>query len=124
MQTRNSQYITSLSYNDDAQLAAVNAAGGALASYTYDGFGQRLLTALPTDAQDACYMEHDKCYSQSRKMNGTCDSNKATHDTQTCDRKLAQCLSGLTLIHPAVTTRLLALSQPSYGSTQRPHGSP
>ena len=36
------QYITSLSYNQDAQLSAVNAGGGALASYIYDGFGQRL----------------------------------------------------------------------------------
>jgi len=40
------QYITSLSYNQDAQLSAVNAAGGALASYTYDGFGQRLIKTV------------------------------------------------------------------------------
>jgi RHS repeat-associated protein len=40
------QYITSLSYNQDAQLAAVNAGSGALASYTYDGFGQRLLKTI------------------------------------------------------------------------------
>jgi hypothetical protein len=38
IQTPNSQYITSLSYNQAAQLSAVNASGGALASYTYDGF--------------------------------------------------------------------------------------
>jgi len=37
------QYITSLSYNQDSRLSAVNASGGALASYTYDGFGQRLM---------------------------------------------------------------------------------
>ena len=36
------QYITSLSYNQDGRLAAVNTGGGALASYAYDGFEQRL----------------------------------------------------------------------------------
>jgi RHS repeat-associated protein len=41
-----SQYITSLSYNQDAQLAAVNSSNGALANYTYDGFGQRLLKTI------------------------------------------------------------------------------
>ena len=40
------QYVTSLSYNQSAQLSAVNAAGGALASYTYDGFGQRLIKTV------------------------------------------------------------------------------
>ena len=38
--------ITSLSYNQDARLVAVNAAGGALAGYTYDGFGQRVIKTL------------------------------------------------------------------------------
>lgn len=36
------QYITSLSYNQDGRLAAVNAGDDVLASYTYDGFEQRL----------------------------------------------------------------------------------
>jgi RHS repeat-associated protein len=40
------QYVTSLSYNQSAQLSAVNAAGGALARYTYDGFGQRLIKTV------------------------------------------------------------------------------
>jgi RHS repeat-associated protein len=40
------QYITSLSYNQNAQLSAVNAESGALASYTYDGFGQRLIKTV------------------------------------------------------------------------------
>ena len=40
------QYITSLSYNQDAQLSSVNAGSGALASYTYDGFGQRLIKTV------------------------------------------------------------------------------
>ena len=40
------QYITSLSYNQDGRLAAVNAGGSALASYTYDGFGQRLIKTV------------------------------------------------------------------------------
>ena len=40
------QYITSLSYNQDARLSAVSAASGALASYTYDGFGQRLIKTV------------------------------------------------------------------------------
>jgi RHS repeat-associated protein len=42
IQAPGGQYITSLSYNQNAQLSAVNTGGGALASYTYDGFGQRL----------------------------------------------------------------------------------
>jgi len=46
IQTPGSQYITSLSYNQDAQLSAVNAGSGALASYAYDGFGQRLIKAV------------------------------------------------------------------------------
>lgn len=46
IQAPGGQYITSLSYNQDARLAAVNAAGGALASYTYDGFGQRLIKTI------------------------------------------------------------------------------
>ncbi|MGB7265888.1 MAG: RHS repeat-associated core domain-containing protein, partial [Terracidiphilus sp.] len=37
------QYITSLSYNQDAQLSAVNAGSGALASYSYDGNGMRVV---------------------------------------------------------------------------------
>ncbi|HEU5352161.1 MAG TPA: RHS repeat-associated core domain-containing protein [Terracidiphilus sp.] len=46
IQAPGGQYITSLSYNQDAQLSAVNAAGGALASYTYDAFGQRLIKTI------------------------------------------------------------------------------
>ncbi|MFZ0745598.1 MAG: DUF6531 domain-containing protein, partial [Terracidiphilus sp.] len=46
LQAPGGQYITSLSYNQDAQLSAVNAASGALASYTYDGFGQRLIKTI------------------------------------------------------------------------------
>ena len=40
------QYITSLSYNQDGSSRAVNAAGGTLASYTYDGFEQRLIKTV------------------------------------------------------------------------------
>jgi RHS repeat-associated protein len=46
IQAPGGQYITSLSYNQDARLSAVNAAGGALASYTYDGFGQRMIKTV------------------------------------------------------------------------------
>ena len=46
IQAPGSQYITSLSYNQNAQLSAVNAGSGALASYTYDGFGQRLIKTV------------------------------------------------------------------------------
>lgn len=46
VQAPGGQYITSLSYNQDARLSAVNAAGGALASYTYDGFGQRIVKTI------------------------------------------------------------------------------
>ena len=40
------QYITSLSYNQDGRLASVNAGAGALASYIYDGFEQRLIKTV------------------------------------------------------------------------------
>jgi len=40
------QYITSLSYNQDGRLASVNAGAGVLASYIYDGFGQRLIKSV------------------------------------------------------------------------------
>jgi RHS repeat-associated protein len=46
IQAPGGQFITSLSYNQDAQLATVNSSNGALASYTYDGFGQRLLKTI------------------------------------------------------------------------------
>ena len=46
IQAPGGQYITSLSYNQDARLSAVNTSGGALASYTYDGFGQRLIKTV------------------------------------------------------------------------------
>ncbi|HEV2322977.1 MAG TPA: RHS repeat-associated core domain-containing protein, partial [Terracidiphilus sp.] len=46
IQAPSGQYITSLSYNQDARLSAVNAAGGALASYIYDAFGQRLIKTI------------------------------------------------------------------------------
>ncbi|MDR3740717.1 MAG: RHS repeat-associated core domain-containing protein [Terracidiphilus sp.] len=46
IQAPDGQYITSLGYNQDARLSAVNAAGGALASYTYDGFGQRVAKTI------------------------------------------------------------------------------
>ena len=47
IQAPGGQFITSLSYNQDAQLSAVNAGSGALASYAYDGFGQRIVKTFP-----------------------------------------------------------------------------
>ena len=46
IQAPGGQFITSLGYNQDGRLAAVNTGGGALASYTYDGFGQRLIKTV------------------------------------------------------------------------------
>ncbi len=46
IQAPGGQSITSLSYNQDAELSAVNAGSRALASYTYDGFGQRLIKTV------------------------------------------------------------------------------
>jgi len=40
------QYITSLRYNQDGRLTSVNAGAGTLASYTYDGFEQRLIKTV------------------------------------------------------------------------------
>jgi RHS repeat-associated protein len=48
IQAPGGQYITSLSYNQDGRLATVNSSGGALGSYTYDGFGQRLIKTVST----------------------------------------------------------------------------
>ena len=41
------QLITALNYNQDAQLSSVDAGSTTLASYTYNGFGQRVLKAFP-----------------------------------------------------------------------------
>lgn len=64
IQAPGGQYITSLSYNQDARLSAVNASSGALASYTYDGFGQRLIKSISSTygeiyqyAQDGMLLE-------------------------------------------------------------------
>jgi hypothetical protein len=46
IQAPGGQFITSLSYNQNARLSAVDSSNGALASYTYDGFGQRLLKTV------------------------------------------------------------------------------
>ncbi|HEU5352163.1 MAG TPA: Ig-like domain repeat protein [Terracidiphilus sp.] len=46
IQAPGGQSITSLSYNQDGRLSAVNASGGALASYTYNAFGQRLIKTI------------------------------------------------------------------------------
>ena len=53
--------------------------------------------ALPIDAQDACYMDHDRCYSKARNpQNGKCSSpGQQTADTMNCDSQLAQCLGGV-----------------------------
>jgi RHS repeat-associated protein len=40
------QLISSATYNQDARLASFNAGGQPLATYTYDGFGQRLLKTV------------------------------------------------------------------------------
>jgi len=48
-QTPGGPLVTSLNYNQDARLSAVNSDGQALATYAYDGFGQRLIkTVSPT----------------------------------------------------------------------------
>jgi RHS repeat-associated protein len=52
IQAPGGQYITSLSYNQDGRLAAVNAGGGALAGYTYDGFGQRVIKTISSNARN------------------------------------------------------------------------
>jgi hypothetical protein len=52
--------------------------------------------ALPIDGQDACYLEHDRCYAQSRVKNmnnGKCNSKQNSKDTGSCDRQLVQCLN-------------------------------
>jgi len=47
IQAPGGQFVTSLSYNQGAQLTAVNSGSGSLASYAYDVFGERYLKTLP-----------------------------------------------------------------------------
>jgi YD repeat-containing protein len=46
IQAPGGQYITSLSSNQGGRLASVNAGAGTLASYTYDGFEQRVIKTV------------------------------------------------------------------------------
>jgi RHS repeat-associated protein len=46
MESPSNQLISSATYNQDARLASFNAGGEPLATYTYDGFGQRLLKTV------------------------------------------------------------------------------
>ena len=47
LQSPSGQVTTALSYNQDAQLSAVNDGTQVVASYIYNGFGQRVLKAFP-----------------------------------------------------------------------------
>ena len=54
--------------------------------------------ALPMDAQDGCYLDHDRCYAQSRvriKRSGKCDPNQSHQDQSKCDIQLVRCLNSL-----------------------------
>lgn len=50
--------------------------------------------APPIDAQDACYMNHDRCYAQSRVSNVGSEQKESLGE-RTCDGELMQCLQGL-----------------------------
>jgi hypothetical protein len=70
--------------------------------------------ALPIDAQDACYLEHDRCYAQSRvgKMgNGRqCNKQQDSQDTGSCDRQLVQCLHHVADTDPSAYNPAAAVS--------------
>jgi RHS repeat-associated protein len=69
-----------------------------------DPFAPGLPTGMtgPSDAQDACYMQHDRCYAKSRP-NGKCSSNKngSGESTGSCDWQLMQCLGKLPNTDPS-----------------------
>jgi uncharacterized protein RhaS with RHS repeats len=46
MDSPGNQLISAVTYNQDARLSAVNTGSEALAAYTYDGFGQRLIKTV------------------------------------------------------------------------------
>jgi RHS repeat-associated protein len=75
VQAPSGQYITSLSYNQDARLAAVNAAGGALASYTYDGFGQRLIKTVSASYGEVYQYGQDGLLLEETDASGTAQAD-------------------------------------------------
>jgi len=69
--------------------------------------------ALPIDAQDGCYLEHDRCYAQSRVKNmnnGKCNKNQDSKDTGSCDRQLVQCLNHMADTDPSAYNPGAAIS--------------
>jgi hypothetical protein len=69
--------------------------------------------ALPTDAQDGCYLEHDRCYAQSRVKNmnnGKCNKKQDSKDSGSCDRQLVQCLNHMADTDPSAYNPGAAIS--------------
>jgi len=52
--------------------------------------------ALPTNAQDACYMDHDRCYARARHpRDGKCSKSQESAADRSCDGELMYCLMGV-----------------------------
>ena len=72
--------------------------------------------AQPVDAQDACYEEHDYCYSRSRTSHGNTPGSmkQKGQDQKDCDRGVAACLAGLAGFDPHAIGAGLYFDNPPY----------
>jgi hypothetical protein len=83
--------------------------GGQWAPLQWEDFGDPFAPgipsglALPIDAQDGCYADHDRCYAIARVRNNNASYSKCKHDKtpaqnadeRSCDGALMQCLAGV-----------------------------
>ena len=72
--------------------------------------------APPTDPQDACYMDHDRCYAKARHpRNGKCSSpQQNTDDNRSCDGELMQCLGGVNAAGGPGSNPFSVIAQPIF----------